>query len=298
MISYLGGKYRQASWINGFIKPDITTYVEAFGGMFWAFLKSDRKFERVVYNDINPFNANLFLCFKNHGDFHDLIDFMEPNRYQRFYNYQKELYKSDLQFQYNPDKADFEIGYKYAYVLTHVFSGSNPENASFNGKSGSKPKFEILKSKLTDEKWTKKLDEITDIDCLSYDDVISKYDSPTTHFYLDPPYFGTENYYSNHTFNEIQDHVDLANCVKHIKGGFSLSYYEFPGMMNLYSPGSYTYNSKEYTKCAGAKKGKKINGKGVELLITNNSTSNVTEVPEYGDTASTFKDADINYVDN
>ena len=169
--------------------------------------------------------------------------------------------------------------------------------ASEYTKTGEKPKFEILKSKLINEKWTNKLDQITDIECLSYDDVISKYDSPTTHFYLDPPYYGTENYYSNHTFNNIQDHVDLANCVGNIEGDLSLSYYEFPGMMDLYNPGKFTYNSKEYTKSAGAKKGRKINSKGVELLITNFSTTNVTDVPVYGDYDSTIADTVINYVD-
>ena len=64
---------------------------------------------------------------------------------------------------------------------------------------------------------------------MDFQTVIEKYDSEKTYFYVDPPYYivGEGNYYSNHEFNR-QDHERLANCLKSIKGKFSLSYYDFP----------------------------------------------------------------------
>jgi DNA adenine methylase len=57
---------------------------------------------------------------------------------------------------------------------------------------------------------------------MDFEKVIEKYDSESTYIYLDPPYWKTENYYSNHDFDR-NDHERLANVLKNVKGKFSLS---------------------------------------------------------------------------
>ena len=69
MISYIGGKYRQAKWINEFIPEKIEKYIEVFGGAFWVYLRSNIKAKKVVYNDVNPFMANLFACCREYDTF-------------------------------------------------------------------------------------------------------------------------------------------------------------------------------------------------------------------------------------
>jgi site-specific DNA-adenine methylase len=84
---------------------------------------------------------------------------------------------------------------------------------------------------------------------------------------VDPPYFSTENYYANHDFG-AETHERLANCLKSIKGKFSLSYYDFPQLSEWFPKNEYNWQSKEFAKAAMAKAGKPQT-KGIELLIMN-----------------------------
>jgi DNA adenine methylase len=63
--------------------------------------------------------------------------------------------------------------------------------------------------------------------------VIEKYDSPSTFFYVDPPYMGKERHYINHGFSG-ESHIELAKILNNIKGKFLLSYYYFNGLEKLY----------------------------------------------------------------
>ena len=68
-LSYIGGKSRIApKLIIPNIPTDIEEFVEVFGGMFWTFFSMDLKLfpnlKKVVYNDFNPLNYNLFSAFK------------------------------------------------------------------------------------------------------------------------------------------------------------------------------------------------------------------------------------------
>jgi len=69
MLSYIGGKSKIGKWIVPFYPEDMETYVETFGGMFWCFFNMDLtkypNLKKVVYNDFNPLNYNLFQCVKN-----------------------------------------------------------------------------------------------------------------------------------------------------------------------------------------------------------------------------------------
>jgi DNA adenine methylase len=97
----------------------------------------------------------------------------------------------------------------------------------FRGNSN----FEILKYKLS--RYKEYFERIT-ITNLDYKDVLIKYDSEETFFYLDPPYYGFENYYVNHNF-EQKSHSELSEQLKTIKGNWLLSYYKFDQLEDWYS---------------------------------------------------------------
>ena len=75
-LSYIGGKSKIGTWIRNYVPNNIETYVEPFSGMFWVFFKlntpSFKNLKRVVYNDVNPLNVNLYLCLKNYKKFWDM----------------------------------------------------------------------------------------------------------------------------------------------------------------------------------------------------------------------------------
>ena len=73
MLSYIGGKSKIGKWIVDYYLRDMETYVETFGGMFWCFFNMDLtqypNLKKVVYNDFNPLNYNLFLCVQNPSEY-------------------------------------------------------------------------------------------------------------------------------------------------------------------------------------------------------------------------------------
>ena len=278
MLSYIGGKSKIGKWIVPFYDKDMETYVETFGGMFWCFFNMDLtqfpNLKKVVYNDFNPLNYNLFQCIKNPEQLLESINSIPcqqfgeettPSIYkEQFVEFQSEVFGSGFTINY----PDYNVAAKYAYVLTQVFSGSKPETSSFIDLKGKyKSKYLTFRDKLSKPDWVEHFLKITEVENMDFADVITKYDSPTTYNYLDPPYWKTENYYNNHDFDR-EDHERLANVLHNVQGKFSLSYYDFELLHEWFPEEQYRWERKEFAKAAAAKKGTKQN-MGEELLILN-----------------------------
>jgi DNA adenine methylase len=72
------------------------------------------------------------------------------------------------------------------------------------------------------------------IECLPYAEIIKRYDSPETVFYIDPPYWGIENYYGSGLFSQA-DFFALAQQLAGIKGRFILSLNDKPEVREIFS---------------------------------------------------------------
>jgi DNA adenine methylase len=278
MLSYIGGKSKIGKWIVPFYDKDMETYLETFGGMFWCFFNMDLKefpnLNKVVYNDFNPLNYNLFKCAQNPNELLKAINSIDCQKFgveqtpeiyrNQFVSFQSELFTKDITI----PEYDYETAAKYVYILTQVFSGSKPETSKFIDLKGKyKSKYLTFRDKLMKPDWVDHFLKITDVENMDFADVINKYDSPSTYIYLDPPYWKTENYYSNHDFDR-NDHERLANVLHGAQGKFSLSYYDFDLLREWFPEDRYTWVRKEFAKAAAAKKGEKQN-MGEELLIMN-----------------------------
>ncbi len=279
MISYIGGKARIGKWIVPQIPTDIETYVEGFSGMFWVFFNMDLSkypnLKTVVYNDFNRLNSNLMKWAKQYDTLWEElskypcqqvgVENTPPEYEQMFNQYQKEVFDDNLII---TDENSLEVACKYVYVLTQVFSGSKPETAAYTDYKGKyRCKVLIFMDKLKNPKYREHLDRITFVENMDFEKVVDKYDSPTTYFYMDPPYFKTENYYSNHIFT-IETHQRLAKSLLNIKGKFGLSYYEFEQLQHWFPKNTYRWEQKDFKKAAAAKKDGTQNV-GTELLIMN-----------------------------
>ena len=280
MLSYIGGKSKIGKWIVPFIPKDIETYVEPFSGMYWVFFNMDLKeypnLKKVVYNDFNPLNYNLFKCLNNPDKLLEECEKIEvqkkgviptnPICEQQFVDFQSEIFSKNLVI----EDFDYVIAAKYAYVLSQVFSGANPEKSKFIDLKGKyHSKFTSFKNKLKKSNWIEHFLKITEVENLDFQDVIEKYDSSTSYFYTDPPYYvvGEGSYYSNHDFDR-DDHERLANTLKNVQGKFSLSYYDFELLHDWFPDTEYRWERKLFAKAAAATKGKTQN-MGEELLIMN-----------------------------
>jgi DNA adenine methylase len=239
LIPYLGEKSKFASFIVPNVPNDISTYVEPFGGMFGIFFALDFvKFKDVkfIYNDVNYLNYNLFNQLRDNHQFIDLVKkiTVDINRY-------KLALKEIL-----TEKNDVRLAINWLIILTC----SSPYEIGKESWRGSS-EFDIFKIKYNAYKFH--INKITEIDKLDYKEIISKYDSESTFFYVDPPYMGKESYYINHDFNS-NTHIELANILNNIKGRFVLSYYNFNGLQELYK---------------NCKIESKVTPMGTELIILN-----------------------------
>ena len=219
LIPYLGEKSKFASFITPNIPTDISTYVEPFGGMFGVFFSLDfSKFKNVnfIYNEINYLNYNLFDLLRYDIRFIKIIKGIKVDK-ERYQKALKEIFTET-------DRMTFAIN--WLIVLTC----SAPNEIGKDSWRGD-TEFEVFKLKW--KAYEPHLNKISEILNVDYKEVISKYDSPETFFYLDPPYMGREKYYINHDFNE-NSHYELSHILNNIKGRFALSYYYFDGIKELY----------------------------------------------------------------
>lgn len=218
LIPYLGEKSKFANFIVPNIPKEISTYVEPFGGMFGIFFSLDfMKFvdKQFIYNDKNHLNYLLFKNLKNQ----QFIEIISKT------NVDEEYYKFCLK-NIITEKNEFLLCLYWLVILCC----SSPYEI---GKESWRDDTEFRIFKMKYRAYKPHLDKITSIENLDYKDIIKKYDSESTFFYVDPPYFGKENYYINHDFSK-ETHKELAQVLNSIKGKFLLSYYYFDGIEELY----------------------------------------------------------------
>lgn len=219
LFPYLGEKTKFSHFITSNIPTDISIYVEPFGGAFGVFFSLDfNKYSNVdfIYNDVNYLNYNLFNQLQGNKDFIDLV---------KSTNVDEDLYKFSLKGIITT-KDDTLLALQWLIVLTC----SNPYEIGQVSWKGNR-EFDIFKMK--HRAYKPKIDRITNIYNTDYKDIINKYDSPETLFYVDPPYKGKEKYYINHEFG-TDSHKELAEMLNNIQGRFLLSYYDFDGLRELY----------------------------------------------------------------
>jgi DNA adenine methylase len=98
-----------------------------------------------------------------------------------------------------------------------------------------------------------------------YANVIERFDKSDTFFYLDPPYFGCENYYGKGMFSR-DDFSTLADMLGRIRGKFMLSINDTPEIREIF--GAFKMREVELTYSVGVKAGEERKKVG-ELLVMN-----------------------------
>jgi DNA adenine methylase len=100
------------------------------------------------------------------------------------------------------------------------------------------------------------------VECLPYAELIGRYDGPGTFFYIDPPYWGCEEYYGPGIFRR-EDFTRMAMQLAGIRGKFILSLNDTPDVREVFKAFDIEAVKTKYT-CS--------NGKNVpagEVLIRN-----------------------------
>jgi DNA adenine methylase len=287
MFPYIGGKAHHVGWMDPLFPNTFSTFVEVFGGAGWVSVKSPKVAQATtrVYNDFNPLLANVYECFRR--DPAAVLAKMNatPKSDVALYKqYQQELFAT-LDWT-KVQLGDIDLCVKYLYLQTQVFAGTplSTKNVPYftETKAGGKypSKYDTLRNKLGKTDITDRLKQITNVEQMDCIDLIKKYDSPDTFFYVDPPYYNMEFYYSKDFPRE--KHEELANTLANIKGKFALSYYDFDDLKLFYPEPQFTWHRQSVYRSAATRSSKDKNysakSKGTEILIMNYTPSAPTPI--------------------
>jgi len=304
VISYFGGKSSNVfiEFINSKIPKDgsIKTYIEPFSGSMGTYMDDPNlKFDVVVYNDKNRHQVNLYKCASQPAEFvthlenlkNTLLHTTETDPLKKWDFYKaiyKEYIKNDFLDNMDFEIGDFEKAAIYAFLITSAHNSVYPRGAGFNGykKDKDRLKLEVLIDKLKKNKYTSKLESITDFYNIDFEELINQYDAEDTYLYLDPPYArfdeakGEDDAKRLFWYGADKDgmfgpasHRRLLELIKKSKSRWSLSYYYFPLLEELLPRDQYIWTEKEVFRSSAQggnnSEGKGEQAKGVELLIMN-----------------------------
>ncbi len=225
LIRYYGGKWKIAPWIISHF-PTHKVYVEPFGGGASVLLRKDRS-KHEIYNDLSDELVNLFRVLRDNGD--QLKRAIELTPYAR------------SEFVASLEDTDDPVERARRYIVFSAMgfaTRGKKENAGFRSKihprkTGFPESWDKYKSHI--DKIIERMQGVV-IENLPAIDLIKKYDTSDTLYYVDPPYVPstrTSNVKYQHEMTE-DDHRELADVLNNVKGMVIVSGYDSDLYHRLY----------------------------------------------------------------
>ena len=280
-VSRVGNKTAILHILYALFPPQYGRFIDVFGGSGSVLLGNPEICPFEVYNDFDRNLANLFRCMKertmavirelgfchlnSREDFIAIRRFFENEQFDDKY-LSEELRLTQIMFPPLEAKEltemrkritlDYDVRRAAMFLKLLRFSYSS------SGKSYASQPFDIQKlfgliSQLQD-----RMANVV-VENQDFETLIKHYDRPDAFFYLDPPYFSTEDMYE--IGFEWDDHVRLRDTLKNIKGKFLLSYNDCDEIRELYNGFSMFDFSRAHSMAQRYEAGKEFK----ELLIGN-----------------------------
>lgn len=250
---YLGGKRNLARRLCALIATiPHRTYVEPFVGMGGVFLRRGARPPVEVINDLSADVTTLFRVARKHYEpLVEELSWLLSSRDE--FDRQRRVDPSTL--------TDIERAARFL-LLQRLSFGGKVTGRTFGVDYRSPGRMRVARLRADLHQLRRRLEAVT-IERLPYADVIRRYDSPETLFYLDPPYWGCEEDYGEGTFARA-DFERLADQLTGISGQFVLSINDTPGAREVF--GRFTIEDVATTYTIGTASG---GGKRVgELIVT------------------------------
>ncbi|KHE73169.1 DNA adenine methylase [Halobacillus sp. BBL2006] len=229
-LIWFGGKGKVAKHIISRMPPH-KCYVDLFGGAAHV-IANKPPITNEVYNDIDGDVVNFLLVARNQPK--QLKEACESLPYSRAL-YEKWKRES-------PPGDDFEKAVRFFYLNRSGIAKGNAE-AAFSSSTGWRHSREHNTAR-TYQSACKAIEGFANrmktvmIDNRDFREVVRVYDSPTTLFYVDPPYVDREKYYAltdQDKGEPLKLHKDLATLMNNIQGKAIISYYDHPLLDEYYS---------------------------------------------------------------
>lgn len=221
---YIGGKRRLAERLVAKIAAvPHKTYAEAFVGMGGVFFRRRSHPPAEVINDRNGEVANLFRILQRHyPQFMDTLRFQITSR--REFERLKACDPATL--------TDLERAGRFLYLQKTAFGGKvRGQNFGVSPREGGAFNLTRLAPLLEEVHERLAGVVIENLDWLAF---IDRYDRPETLFYLDPPYWGSEDDYGRDLFGRDQ-FAALAERLGRLKGRFILSINDVPEIRETFA---------------------------------------------------------------
>jgi DNA adenine methylase len=227
-----------------------STYVEPFVGMGGVFLRRKWRPKAEVANDLNGEITNLFRILQRHyPQFIEVMRFQITSR--REFERLRGCDPSTL--------TDLERAARFLYLQRLAFGGQI--NGVFGVATERGARFSLSKLEPLLDAAHERLEGVV-FESLDWKDVIRRYDSPGTLFYLDPPYLGGENDYGKGLFGRDQ-FTAMAEVLGDIDGAFILSINDRPEIRELFGSFHVDEVTLKYTV------GKSAVSDAKELIVSN-----------------------------
>lgn len=256
-------------------------FIDVFGGSGSVLLGKPTIDSFEVYNDFDRNLVNLFHCMKertmatireirfcnlnSREDFIAIRRFLEHEQFDDRY-LTEELKLTEIMLP-KPEAEELKqlrlrITGDYDVRRAAMFMKLLRYSYSSSGKSFASQPFDIRKLFVLIQELENRMVNVV-VENQDFETLIRHYDRPDAFFYLDPPYFATEDMY------EVDfgwdDHERLRKTLGEIKGRFLLSYNDCPEIRELYEGFSLFDFTRPHSMAQRYEAGKEF----PELLIAN-----------------------------
>lgn len=221
---YIGGKRNlQRRLVPRIEAIPHRTYAEVFVGMGGVFLRRRWRPQAEVINDWSFDVSTLYRVLQRHyAAFVDMLRFQITSRPE-----------FDRLLKVDPSTlTDLERAARFLILQKQAFGGKvTQQSFGVSHHRGGRLNLVTLEPMLAD--LHERLAGVI-IERLDFEAFLTRYDSPETLFYLDPPYWGSEGDYGKVLFGR-DDFDRLVSILKRVKGRFILSINDTPETRVLFA---------------------------------------------------------------
>lgn len=252
---WVGGKRNLARAIISRLQAvPHTAYVEPFIGMGGVFFRRPFRAKAEIINDASRDVATLFRVLQRH-----YVAFLDMMKWQITSRAEFERLAAT-----DPETlTDLERAARLIYLQRTAYGGK-VQGRNFGTHVSGPARFDITKLASLLEAAHERLAGVT-IECLPWQQALARYDRPETLFYLDPPYWGCEDYYGRELFRR-EEFEEMAEVLAGLRGTWLLSLNDTPGVREVF--GRFAIEAVETTYSLQGPLRAPGGGKAGEVLIS------------------------------